>query len=76
MHGIEDLSAEELNNLLVRFYAGVRTEKGELYKLNSMRCMRFSIQRFFLQLSGYNIIENSIFRTSNVLLCLPTFAFY
>ena len=64
-HGrIEDLSAEELNNLLVRFYAGVRTEKGELYKLNSMRCMRFSIQRFFLQLSGYDI-ENSIFRTSN-----------
>ena len=44
-HGrIEDLSAEELNNLLVRCYAGVRTEKRELYKLNSMRCMRFSIQ--------------------------------
>ena len=42
---LEGLSPESLNDLFVRFYAGVRTTKGELYKLNSMRSMRFSIQR-------------------------------
>ena len=62
---LEGLSPEEVNNMLVRFYAGVRTSKGELYKLSSMRSMRFSIQRYFLQSSGIDILNNNIFNPSN-----------
>ena len=42
---VEELAEEELNTLLVKFYAGVRTAKGELYKLNSMRSLRFNISK-------------------------------
>ena len=62
---IDTLTPEDLNSLLVRFYAGVRTEKGEFYKLNSMRSMRFSLQRYFLAMSGIDILNNTLFQTSN-----------
>ena len=58
---IDTLFPEDLNDLLARFYAGVRTTKGELYKLNSMRSMRFSIQRYFLAVSGVDILTNTAF---------------
>ena len=62
---IDKMSLEDLNSLLVRFYAGARTKKGDLYKLNSMRSLRFSLQRHFLEVFGIDIIENEIFRPSN-----------
>ena len=61
---IEDIPPQELNEILIWFYASLRTENGELYKLNSMKNIRFSIQRFYLEKVGLDLIDSSIFNTS------------
>lgn len=63
---LDNLSNDALNNLLKRFYTGVRTTKGEYYKVNSMRSIRFSVQRYFMQLSDFDIITCQDFHTSNL----------
>ena len=63
---MEELRSSEFDELLVKFYPGIRTNKGELYKLNSMRSLRFSLQRYFLQVSGKDIIDPIEFRKSNI----------
>lgn len=54
-----------LNNLLVEFYPGARTEKGELYKLNSMKGLRSGIQRYYLEKKEIDIVDSNMFNTSN-----------
>ena len=63
---IEEMSPEELNAILIRFYAAARTVKGEYYKLNSMRSFRASIQRFYLDKCGVDILCDNRFDTSNI----------
>ena len=47
------------------FYAGARTAKGEMYKVNSLKALRFSLQRFFIDSRGINIIDDDEFEKSN-----------
>ena len=68
---IEDFLPHELNDILIGFYASARTEKGELYKLNSIKNLRFSIQRYYLEKVGVDIISGSMFKTSNI--CFSNF---
>ena len=42
---LQNLSSSALNNLLSKFYLCVRNKKGEYYKINSLRSIRFSLQR-------------------------------
>ena len=56
---VEDFEPHKLNDILVGFYARARTEKGELYKLNSMKNLRFSIQRFYLEKVGVRHLQLS-----------------
>ena len=70
---LEELTKEELNSLLKRFYAGARKENGEVYKMTAFNALRYGLQRHFLELKSWDIkadssfIEcNQIFRTMQV----------
>ena len=63
---VDSLTPRELNLKLIAFYPGARTEKGELYKLNSMKNVRFSIQRYYLEKTGVDIITSDEFKASNI----------
>ena len=62
---VEDMQPEELNNTLISFYPGARTEKGERYKLNTLKNLRFGLQRYFSEKRGVDIISDPIFNSSN-----------
>lgn len=59
------LAEENVPNTLKRFYMYVRNEKGESYKLNSMRSLRSSLQRYFLKLYNVDIINDGLFIECN-----------
>ena len=59
------MAPQLLNQRLERFYAAVRKEDGEYYKLNSMRSVRSSIQRRYLEKCSVDIIDDIRFKTSN-----------
>ena len=67
---VEEIQPAELNEILISFYSGARTEKGESYKLNSLKNLRFSIQRYYLEKRGIDIIADPLFKTSNNCLIL------
>ena len=58
-------SPAEFNLFLCRFYAALRTKKGDYYKLNSMNSIRFSLQRHFKEKKKVDIIEDNIFVEAN-----------
>ena len=60
-----ELPIHDLDKLLVKFYAGARTKKGEYYKLNSFRGIRFSLQRYFLKRLNVDIISSDEFQAAN-----------
>ena len=41
----ENYTIQQLADLLSRFYIAARTRKGEMYKLNTLKSIRFSLQR-------------------------------
>ena len=59
------LTPEDLNSILERFYAAVRKEDGEYYKLNSMKSIRSSIQRMYLEKRQVDIVDDNRFTTAN-----------
>ena len=61
-----DLSPSTLNNLLSRFYLCIRNKKGEYYKINSMRNIRFSLQRYFLEFAKIDILGHDFAEANTV----------
>ena len=61
-----DSTAISLNEILAKFYIAVRTKKGETYKLNSLKSLRFSLQRHFLENHQIDIIENECLQEANL----------
>ena len=51
--------------MLARFYIAARNKKGELYKLNTMKSIRFSIQRYFVEKFKCDIIGDQSFHEAN-----------
>ena len=51
---------------MTRFYAGARTEKGELYKINSLNAIRSGLQRHLLETRNIDIINDDYFYDSNI----------
>ena len=51
--------------MLCKFYIAARNQKGELYKLNTMKSIRFSLQRYFLDNYKIDIIDGKDFNESN-----------
>ena len=58
-------TAVDLDSILSKFYIGARTRKGEMYKINSMKSIRFALQRFFLQSNLVDIINDPGLNDSN-----------
>ena len=63
----ETKSKEKLNMLLMKFFAGARTEKGEQYKINSLMSFRNSLQRYFMDTENINIFDDETFIESNAI---------
>ena len=55
------LNKQQLDDIQVRFYGGVRTEKGEYYKLNSFRAIKHALQRYFMKLFVWDIVNDTAF---------------
>ena len=62
---LENISLPELSILLQRFYVGARTPSREYYKLTTMNSFRFGLQRYFIGISGVNIITDPQFNDAN-----------
>ena len=67
---LQNLSSSALNILLSKFYLCVRNKEGEYYKINSMRSIRFSLQRYFLEFAKIDILghdftdANTVFKNT------------
>ena len=59
------LNKQHLDEILVKFYGGVRTEKGEYYKLNSFRCIKYGLQRYYSELFVWDICNDMEFTNAN-----------
>jgi len=42
-------NAYMMDNTVQRFYAGIRKANGDFYKVTTMNCIRFGLQRHFLK---------------------------
>ena len=61
-----DINNSNLDVLLSKLYISARTSKGENYKLNSLKSLRSGLQRYFLKERNVDIINNDVFRNSNL----------
>ncbi|XP_071784608.1 uncharacterized protein [Asterias amurensis] len=64
---VEEYSLPELSSFLRKFYAEVRTAKGNFYAKNSMEVWRFGLQRHFLKLRQIDIVKNKAFNDANLM---------
>ena len=62
---LEELSSEELNELLTAFYPNAWGKNGENYKKSALMGLRFGLQRHFLFKKNVNIISDQEFSKSN-----------
>jgi hypothetical protein len=61
----EQLSKEELDNLLLKFYPNARKKNGEYYKKSALVSIRFGLQRYFMKKGNFDIINDGDFSKSN-----------
>ena len=59
VYSINVISKEQLRDLLAKFFAGARTEKGQLYKVNTMQAIRSGLQRHFMETRKIDIINDT-----------------
>ncbi|CAB4045568.1 Hypothetical predicted protein, partial [Paramuricea clavata] len=62
---LENLSKEELNELLTAFFPNARKKNGENYKKSALMGLRFGLQRHFLLKKNVDIIGDQEFAKSN-----------
>ena len=56
---------EELNEVLMKFYADARKKDGSHYKLSALKGIRFGLARHFQKEMDIDIIKNDIFKKAN-----------
>ena len=61
--------AEDLSKVLARFYAGAKKKDGSQYKVNTMKTIRFSLQRHLLSTHQIDIIDDERFVLANNVFC-------
>ena len=64
----DEISKEELNELLVDFYPNARKKTGGNYKKTALTSICFGLQRYFNRKRGFNIIGDGVFEQSNQVL--------
>ena len=62
---LSTIDKEQLQDILCKFYAGSRTEKGELYKVNALHALRNGLRRHFLEKLEIDVINDESFISSN-----------
>ena len=60
----DEISKEELNELLVDFYPNAREKNGGNYKKTALTSILFGLQRYFILKRGFNIIADDAFKQS------------
>ena len=61
----DEISKEELNELLVDFYRNARKKTGGHYKKSDLSSIQFGLQRHFMLKRQFNIISDPLFKQSN-----------
>ena len=61
-----EVSLENLPDVLKKFFMCVRNEKGEYYKINSMRSLRSALQRHYLSVYNIDIVHDLMFADANI----------
>ena len=61
----DQISKEELNELLVDFYPNARKKTGGNYKKTALTSICFGLQRYFNRKRRFNIIADGAFEQSN-----------
>ena len=61
----DEISKEELNELLVDFYPNAREKNGGNYKKTALTSILFGLQRYFILKRGFNIIADDAFKQCN-----------
>ena len=63
---LEEISTQELNDLLKKFYVEIRKQDGTMYSRSTLNSIRFGLQRKIHEIrSDINIIDSLDFETSN-----------
>ena len=65
MPKLEEIANDDLAELLGSFYLNVRTVKKELYSVQSQKCMRASLNRYFKDTRNIDIIKDLRFVQAN-----------
>ncbi len=65
----DDLTDTELPDVIFGFYTSVRREDGEMYKLQSLKCICTSINRYTKEKHNLDIIANTKFIKANEMFC-------
>ena len=65
MPKLEDKSDDELPGILKTFYSNLRTINGEVYTLQSLKCIRAGINRHTKEVRNLDIIHDSRYAQSN-----------
>ena len=61
---LADIGLKTLDQLLGKFYAGVKSRSGESYRKKSMQALRYGLQKYFLHLRDIDIIKDTNFAKS------------
>lgn len=64
-----NMSVDDLDELLRSFYAGLRTNGGNLYKANSFKSIKYGLQRYFKSERQLDIFNDLRFESSKQMYC-------
>ena len=62
---VEDLDPADLNDILSDFYSSVKPQKKEEYSVQSLKCLRAGLNRYFRKEKGIDITADSQFVKAN-----------
>jgi integrase len=67
MEDFEQLPKQDLCEKLRTFYASLRNKKGEFYSKKSMISIRYGIQRHFLKVRKFDVVNDADFKPANLM---------
>ncbi len=69
---IEKITDADVPEMLLSFYTNVQREDGELYKLQTLKCIRASINCYMKETRNLDIIQDHKFIKANEMFCAMT----
>lgn len=65
LKNLPEILDEELPNILYNFYTDLRSKKGQLYKLQSLKCIHAGVNRYMKEMRNIDIIKDLRFTKTN-----------